>query len=347
MDYLRKKPMSRCVNLAFTLPILLSGCSSGGSNPALFPNAPAPQAVETASTKPAGVSVSSAAESDSQGNVSVDDYTIDSDFTLATVGTIGRYGTTGNVTKVTTTGINTAIGGSTQTITHGSGDEVIENGADYVMAFSDSEAPEWLRSKVMSFATSSAEPTAPGDISGSSASPYQASYLTFGGWSNCSPLCQPSVSAGIFVFGDATQPNNIPSIGKATYSGFARGLANDQEYEQFAGGSSQEWYSQANMKAEANFSTRTIELSTTGTVVPVTNMDTNVTNVVSTPQLDMAGTLSYTSSVNLFSGTVADAGGRSGTATGRFYGPAADEIGGVYALGTPDNGHIGFFVGRK
>jgi len=339
--------MNRCVNLAFTLPILLSGCSGGGGSPALFLNGPAPNAVATESTMPAGVSVSSAAELDNQGNVSVDGHTIDPDFSLATVGTIGRYGTTGNVTKVTTTGINTAIGGNTQTITHGSGGEVIENSADFVTAFNDSGSPEWLRTKVMGFATSLADPATPGDISGSSALPYQASYLTFGAWSNCSPLCQPPVTVGFFVFGDATQPNNIPSVGTATYSGFARGLANDQEYEHFAGGSSQEWHSQANMKAETNFFTRTIEFSTTGTVVPVTNADTNVTNVVSTPQLDMAGTLSYTSSVNLFSGTVTDAGGRAGTATGRFYGRAAEEIGGVYSIGAPDNGHVGVFVGSK
>jgi len=43
----------------------------------------------------------------------------------------------------------------------------------------------------------------------------------------------------------------------------------------------------------------------------------------------MSGTLSYLANSNTFTGTVTDNGGRTGSATGRFYGPTANEVGGV------------------
>ncbi len=339
--------MSRYDQLVLPLPILLSGCLGGGSSPASSAGAPAPAVVQTAATLPAGVSVSSLASSDGQGNISVSGPTIDPEFSLSTIGSVGKLGTTGNVAKITISGINTAVAGNSLTLTHGSGGEAIDNGPSYTDAYNDSGLPEDFRTKSIYVSTVATDPATPNTTVGSAALPYQASYLTFGGWTDSNSAFEPPVGVGFFVFGDATQPNNIPSIGTATYTGFSSGIANDQDYESFSGGSSQEWGSSANMTAVANFFTRSIDFSTTETVVPVTNLDTNVTNVVQTPQLDMTGTLTYTANVNLFSGSVTDAGGRSGTATGRFYGPAAEEVGGVYSLGTTENGHTGVFAGKK
>ena len=51
------------------------------------------------------------------------------------------------------------------------------------------------------------------------------------------------------------------------------------------------------------------------------------------PQLDLSGTLSYGPGSARFSGTLANAGGTmSGASQGQFYGPAAQELGGVFGL---------------
>jgi len=42
--------------------------------------------------------------------------------------------------------------------------------------------------------------------------------------------------------------------------------------------------------------------------------------------------LSYTAGTNSFAGDVTNGGSLSGTSTGRFYGPSAEELGGVFIL---------------
>ena len=49
------------------------------------------------------------------------------------------------------------------------------------------------------------------------------------------------------------------------------------------------------------------------------------------PSLNMTGTLTYAAGSNAFSGTVS-ASGLSGQVKGQFYGPAATEIGGTFAV---------------
>ena len=346
--YMRYPKMRHCTGWALALPIILAGCAGGGGSPASFENSPAPAAASAvAGTTSAGVSVSGAIVMEGGGNPVTSDFIMDPDFVISTVGTVGKNGATSTVSKVTITGINTAIAGNTLTITNGSGSEKIDNLPNGSDAYSDATLEERLRTKVISMGTLMSEPMAPSNVTGSADRPFQATYLTFGGWTNCSTGCTAPLKFGMFVYGNATQPVNIPTFGTATYNGFARGLANDLDYEQFSGGGETEWYSQSNMTAVADFSKRTIAFETAGSVVPVTNLDTNVTTVVQASQLNMSGTLVYAAGTNLFSGTVMDVGGRSGTATGRFYGPAVEEIGGVYTLGTQENGHTGFFAGKK
>jgi hypothetical protein len=47
---------------------------------------------------------------------------------------------------------------------------------------------------------------------------------------------------------------------------------------------------------------------------------------------NISGTLSYASGSGIFSGDVSTSLGPTGTATGRFYGPNANEIGGVISV---------------
>ncbi|HEX5477193.1 MAG TPA: hypothetical protein VFX09_05000, partial [Burkholderiales bacterium] len=62
------------------------------------------------------------------------------------------------------------------------------------------------------------------------------------------------------------------------------------------------------------------------------------------------GTLTYTNGINHFSGPVITGGATplTGNATGRFYGPSVEEIGGVYSLsGTGLSRMLGGFGGKR
>ena len=343
MGYLKMKNFT---GWALVFPAVLVGCAGGGGSPASSGNAtmPAVVAASPPGTVSAGVSVHAAV---AEGSLLPSDIAMDPDFMLAIVGVVGKNGATSTVSKVTITGVNTSLTGNSLTITHGAGTEIIENAPNGSTGYSDAALEERLRTKTIGMGTQADNAEVPGTVSGSAESPFQAMYMTFGGWRHCGMGCTTPLATGMYVYGNATQPGNIPTFGTATYNGFALGTANDQDYETFAGAGDSEWHSQANMTAVVDFSKRTLAFSTSGTVTPVTNVNTQVTTVVATPQLNMSGTLTYAEGSNLFSGTVSDAGGRSGTAMGRFYGPAVQEIGGVYAVGTNDNGHVGYFAGKK
>lgn len=72
-----------------------------------------------------------------------------------------------------------------------------------------------------------------------------------------------------------------------------------------------------------NFGSRSIQFSTSDTKIART----------AEPGFDLNGNLSYAPGINAFSGSVqTNNGQQSGQGAGRFYGPAAQEIGGVYSL---------------
>ncbi len=55
----------------------------------------------------------------------------------------------------------------------------------------------------------------------------------------------------------------------------------------------------------------------------------------------MAGTLSYPAATNALSGTLTTADGKTGAATGNFYGPQAAELGVTFKLGSPSGTLVG------
>jgi hypothetical protein len=68
--------------------------------------------------------------------------------------------------------------------------------------------------------------------------------------------------------------------------------------------------------------------------------------------LDLHGTLTLVPGTNQFNGAVTTPSmfpALNGNVTGRFYGPAADEIGGVFALTGATNPHalLGSFGGKR
>ena len=90
------------------------------------------------------------------------------------------------------------------------------------------------------------------------------------------------------------------------------------------------YFTLANMQANANFATRQLNFQTN-----FTEQTANLLTSAMNANLNMSGTLSYNPGSNPFRGAVSTAGGMTGAATGRFYGPAAQEIGGTFSATGP------------
>jgi transferrin binding protein len=156
-------------------------------------------------------------------------------------------------------------------------------------------------------------------------------YQSYGTWAR-SPT--DFVIAMATSTGQATPANALPTTGTATYMGSARGIYG-------VAGNGERVGTTAAMSAQVNFETREIGFATSNTIT---------SGERSMPELNISGTLRYSAGVNNFSGAVQNqSGDMTGQAQGRFYGPAAQEIGGVYSLSSAGRIHIltGGFGGKK
>lgn len=145
-------------------------------------------------------------------------------------------------------------------------------------------------------------------------------YQTYGLW--LQQDAGPNQFAVVLSMGAATAGASIPTQGTATYLGNTLGVNAAADGEMFA--------HSARLRADVDFAARRVEFSTFGTQAAPLYSDTS--GAMGASHLDLNGTLVYAPGVNSFSGAVTSAGGMSGTASGRFYGPEAQEIGGVYGL---------------
>ncbi len=157
-------------------------------------------------------------------------------------------------------------------------------------------------------------------------------YLAYGQWFEESGSSGTVNGAGGFlVVGAPTAPANIPVTGTANYSGGSAGMY-------FNSTGNVAGYFEADFNATANFANRSLAVSTTNTFVDNVSQDAH----------NYSGTLTYAAGSNQFSGPITTASsGLSGTATGLFFGPAAQEIGGVF---TATGGTVtvkGIFVGKQ
>jgi hypothetical protein len=138
-------------------------------------------------------------------------------------------------------------------------------------------------------------------------------YQTFGVWGMESG--PNSFKLGAVSAGTPTSGNALTTTGAATFTGIAAGFYVDSGGSVHATG--------ASMKAEVNFGTRNIGFSTSSTTRSGT----------ADSGLNLSGTLSYAQGANAFSGSLQTQNGQlSGQGAGRFFGPGAEEIGGVYSL---------------
>ena len=158
-------------------------------------------------------------------------------------------------------------------------------------------------------------------------------YQTFGGWIDGRGT--GSGRTGAMSVGNATAGSSIPTSGSATFTGFASGTYADSNGEGFV--------TLANSSVSANFVSRTAILTTSNTqkVSLASGTSSSASN------LNLTGTLTYSSATNSLATTstgLTTQGGMSGSANARFYGPNAEEIGGVFAVrGTSPEAYQGAF----
>jgi hypothetical protein len=148
-------------------------------------------------------------------------------------------------------------------------------------------------------------------------------YQSFGYW--LVSLSFGSANATAMSFGSPTPAGAVPTTSGATYNGRSGGVYVDPTGVLFT-------YS-GGMTSMVNFATRSISFATIATQVSPVSGGT----LPALGSLGVSGTLTYAAGSSQFSGPVTapgafGGGGLSGTANGSFYGPTAQEIGGVVSL---------------
>ncbi|NLF53934.1 MAG: transferrin-binding protein-like solute binding protein [Thauera phenolivorans] len=141
-------------------------------------------------------------------------------------------------------------------------------------------------------------------------------YQTFGMWGTDDGA--GNASLGTVSYGRVTPASALPATGSARYLGAFVGfyVGPTGTGEDATGGA---------VRVDVDFGLRTLAFATSGTLD---------SSGAARPELELRGSdLAYAAGSNDFSGTLANAGGTmSGPVRGRFYGPAAEELGGVFAV---------------
>ena len=160
-------------------------------------------------------------------------------------------------------------------------------------------------------------------------------YQTFGAWATATgptSLVLSAMSAGNITPGSA-----VPTTGVVTFGGVAAGYFIDPAGTQFS--------TQARLSAQVDFQNRAIGFRTTDTEMAKGNTNRFSENAT----LNLSGTLSWAPGQNAFGGPVKSGNpALNGEASGRFYGPKAEEMGGTYNLtGGGVSRMVGGFGGKQ
>jgi len=152
------------------------------------------------------------------------------------------------------------------------------------------------------------------------ANPYALgwNYQSFGAWNGHGATGNGAILAN--SFGLPTPASAVPASGTATFTGKSAGY--------YISPSGHGAISAAELTVSANFSARSLGFATSGTTIAH-----DIKAPAAAPHLNLSGSFTYSAGANAFAGTVTNAGGTmSGRSDGRFYGPAAQELGGVFSL---------------
>ena len=150
-------------------------------------------------------------------------------------------------------------------------------------------------------------------------------YQTFGVWGTGLVTGQSGKFGAISV-GAKTNASAVPTTGSVTYRGYAGGIYTDGATYRYA----------ADATFDVNFGSRSVTFSTRNQTL--TGVLTGVTSA--TGILQMSGVMTYGAGSTKFSGNLAANGltsllPLSGTGSGTFYGPTANELGGTFFLRGP------------
>lgn len=155
-----------------------------------------------------------------------------------------------------------------------------------------------------------------GDRAALAANPYDLgwNYQSFGVWTR--PLGSDRGTIESRSFGSVSPGSAVPLVGTAQFTGKLAGLHVSPAGTGRA--------AVAELSVGADFGARTLSFASS---------QTRFSSGAAAPQLDLSGTLTYSAGSNAFSGTLISAGGAlKGSSTGQFYGPAAQELGGVFTV---------------
>ncbi len=168
------------------------------------------------------------------------------------------------------------------------------------------------------------------------------SYQTFGnffGGANGGYLKnRRDVILGYQSIGRPTKVSEMPTAESADYKGITHAYYNSAQVT-------------AHNKIHADFAARNLSYETTDTSV-LHEFGAYGHVIEDRPDLNLSGAATWASDSTDFKGTMKAANGLSGEMKGRFYGPAAEEIGGVYGLSGQDTKgqeihYVGGFGGQR
>jgi len=183
--------------------------------------------------------------------------------------------------------------------------------------------------------TASSASGARGVVIDATASAIGWNYQTFGVWDNLPT--STTWQAGAISAGAPTPASGVPTSTTPTFTGQARGYYIDQNGALFG--------TFATMTALVDFSKQRIDLSTSNPTL--TSMSGATPPSV---DLSLSGSVTNPVGTNQFKipvSTPSTGPNLSGTASGQFYGPTAQEIGGVYSLSGPGGKMLGGFGGKQ
>jgi hypothetical protein len=161
-------------------------------------------------------------------------------------------------------------------------------------------------------------------------------YQSFGVWQT-----GPSTNAtfGMMSFGAPTPVSGMPSGLTATYTGRAIGV--------YTGSGNELFGMAADLSTTVEFDIRRVTFTTVNTTLSRANINGPGTDV-QRGDLNLSGSATYAAGTAQFAvGVTTQNTQLSGIATGRFYGPAAQEIGGVYQLSGSGQSMGGGFGGKR
>ena len=151
-------------------------------------------------------------------------------------------------------------------------------------------------------------------------------YQSFGVWET--GLDTPSGGEyGAMSVGRTTADMDIPTTNSATFTGKVVG-----SYVDIAG---QGHTALADLSVGVNWGTQSMTFDTTNTEI---SSNWSSAPFTPKPELDITGTMTYAPGTNGFtSNDLSTTSGLTGGSTGQFYGPNAEELGGVFLLRDPTN----------